>query len=232
MKTALPEPELPLAEHTYRELRKAILRCDFAPGERLRVEELSRRLGVSSSPVREALNRLAQQGIVVMVENRGFRVTPLTPDGVADLVRVRLLVEAEALRDAIAHGDDGWEGAVVAASHSLALAERRLGEEPRALDDEWSARHRGFHLSLYSGCTSPMLLELIDLLFDRAEHYRRWSARHRQAPRSKNDEHQRLKAAVLARDADKAVELLRRHISKTGEMVSSVLEGAPPQWVQ
>jgi GntR family carbon starvation induced transcriptional regulator len=226
------ETELPLAEHAYLELRKAILRCEYQPGERLRVEELSRRFGVSSSPIRESLNRLSQQGLVRTVENRGFRVAPLTSDGVADVVRVRLLVEAEALRDSMAHGDDAWETSVVAAAHALALIERRLGEEPRALDDEWSARHRAFHMSLYSACTSVLLLDMVSLLFDRAEHYRRWSARHRQAPRSKNDEHQKLRTAVLARDTGKALELIGRHTSRTGVLVRAALDGAPPEWVQ
>jgi GntR family carbon starvation induced transcriptional regulator len=232
VKAATAESELPLAEHAYQELRKAILRCEYEPGERLRVEELSRRVGASSSPIREALNRLSQQGLVRTVENRGFRVAPLTSDGVADVVRVRLLIEAEALRDSIAHGDDAWETAVVGAAHALSLVERRLGDEPRALDDEWSARHRAFHMSLFSGCRSLLLLDMVSLLFDRAEHYRRWSARHRQAPRSKNDEHQKLRSAVLARDTDKALELIRRHTSRTGVLVAAALDGGPPEWVQ
>jgi GntR family transcriptional regulator, carbon starvation induced regulator len=224
--------EVPLAEQTYRQLRAAVVRCEYEPGERLRVEELTRRFGVSNSPVREALNRLSEQGLVRAIENRGFRVAPLTVDGVADLVRVRQLVEGEALRDSMAHGDDAWEASVVAAAHALSLAERRLGDEPRALDDAWSARHRDFHLSLYGACTSPLLLDMLGSLFDNAERYRRWSARYRQAPRRKNDEHQRLVGCVLSREADKAVELLRKHIGRTGQLVSAVLQGDPPEWRQ
>lgn len=232
MRIATADSSESLAEHVYRELRKAIVRCEFDPGSRLRVEELTRRFGASSSPVREALNRLAQQGMVRTIENRGFRVTRLSPEGVEDLIRVRLLVECEALRDAMAHGDDAWEAGVVAAAHSLALVERRLGDGPRALDDDWSARHRAYHLSLYAACTSDILRDMVDVLFDRAEHYRRWTAKHRQAPRRKHDEHQRLMSAALARDSDKAVELLRRHIARTGQLVTAVLNGDPPEWVQ
>ncbi len=229
---ARTEAELPVAEQTYRRLRAAIVHCEYEPGERLRVEELTRRLGVSNSPIREALNRLAEQGLVRAIENRGFRVAPLTAEGVNDLVRVRLLVECEALRDSIAHGADPWEASVVAAAHALALAERRLGDAPRALDDEWSTRHRAFHLSLYGACSSTLLLELVDVLFDNAERYRRWSSKYRQAPRRKNDEHQRLMAAVIARETDKALDLLRRHIERTGQLVSAVLSGATPEWRQ
>ncbi len=226
------EAEPPVAEQTYRRLRAAIVRCEYEPGERLRVEELTRRLGVSNSPIREALNRLAEQGLVRAIENRGFRVAPLTVEGVGDLVRVRVLVECEALRDSIANGGDAWEASIVAAAHALSLAERRLGDAPLALDDKWSARHRALHLSFYGACSSALLLELVDVLFDNGERYRRWSSKNRQAPRRKNDEHQRLTAVVLGRDADKAVELLRRHIERTGELVSAALAGATPEWRQ
>lgn len=219
-------PELPVSERAYRALRQAIVRGDFEPGARLRVEELSRLFAVSSSPLREALNRLSEQGLVRALENRGFRVAPLTAAGVSDLARVRTLIECEALRDAIAHGNDAWEAQAVAAGHALALAERRLGDQPRTLDDDWSARHRAFHLGLYAGCTSPLLLDLADVLFDNAERYRRWAARWRQGPRRKHDEHQQLLKAVLARDTDRAVDLLRRHISHTEQLVAAALAGS------
>jgi len=222
---AVEPMELPVAERAYRALRQAIVRGEFEPGARLRVEELSKRFAVSSSPLREALNRLSEQGLVRALENRGFRVAPLTAAGVSDLARVRTLVECEALRDAITHGTDAWEAQAVAAGHALALAERRLGDQPRTLDDDWSARHRAFHLSLYAACSSPLLLDLADVLFDNAERYRRWAGRWRQAPRRKHDEHQRLLKAVLARDIPSAVELLRVHISHTEQLVSAALAG-------
>jgi GntR family carbon starvation induced transcriptional regulator len=222
----------PLAERAYRELRRALVRGDYAPGARLRIEELARRFDVSSSPLREALNRLSGQGLVRVLENRGFRVAPLTAEGVSDLARVRLLVECEALRDSITHGSDAWEAQAVAAGHALALAERRLGNEARALNDDWSARHRRFHLSLYAACTSPLLLEVADVLFDNAERYRRWAARYRQAPRRKHDEHQQLLNAVVARDADKAVALLRTHITRTEQLVATALHGSAGAGVQ
>jgi hypothetical protein len=75
------------------------------------------------------------------------------------------------LRDSIAHGDDACEAQVGAAGHALALAERGLGSEARALDDDGSARHRRFHLGLDAACTSPLLLDLADMLFDNAESY-------------------------------------------------------------
>lgn len=213
------DPALPPGERAYRVLRQAIVRCEYEPGARLRVEELGQRYALSSSPLREALQRLAEQGLVRALENRGFRVSPLTVEGVCDLSRVRQLVEGDALRDAVRHGDDAWEAGCVAAAHALAVREKRLGAGPAALDDDWSARHRAFHLALYAGCSSALLRGLVEVLFDNAERYRRWTARHRRTPRRKHDEHQRLLTAALARDADQAVVLLQQHITATERLV-------------
>lgn len=223
MDPAVDDAPLPPGERAYRVLRQAIVRCEYEPGARLRVEELGQRYALSSSPLREALQRLAEQGLVRALENRGFRVSPLTVEGVSDLCRVRQLVEGEALRDAVVHGDDAWESGCVAASHALAVLEQRLGDGPVALDDEWATRHRAFHLALYAGSRSPLMKGLVEVLFDNAERYRRWTARHRTAPRRKHDEHRRLLAMALSRDADKAVALLQQHITGTERQVVASL---------
>src|SRR6188508_279616 len=93
-------------DRAYQSLRAAIVRCDYEPGARLRVDELTQKLAISSSPLREALSRLAGQGLVQVLENRGFRVAPLSIDGVVDLTRVRILIESETLTDAMEHGND------------------------------------------------------------------------------------------------------------------------------
>ena len=219
-------PDSPAATRTdavFAALRAAIVGCEFAPGERLRIEDLGERFGVSSSPLREALSRLVSLGLVDVFENRGFRVAPITVAGMADLTRVRVLVETEALRDAIAHGDDAWEAGVVAAAHAMSLAEQRLGDAPPALDDDWSVRHRAFHLAILAGTSSPMLRALAEQLFDRAERYRRFAARHAAAPRRKSAEHRQLLDAVLARDADRAEALLVRHVTATEKRVVASL---------
>lgn len=216
--------EIPLAERAYRNLRTAIVRCEFEPGERLRVEELTRRLEVSSSPVREALSRLSELGLVKALDKKGFRVAPISVEGIVDLTRVRHLLECEALRDAIAHGDDAWESSIVSAGHALALSEKRLGSRTVALDNDWSERHRAFHLALYASCASPLLLDFVAELFDRSERYRRYSASHRVTERSKHNEHEELMRAVLSRDADKAIGCLRNHISGTERRVKEALQ--------
>lgn len=192
------------------------------------MEELSQRYAISSSPVREALARLAGQGLVHALENRGFRVAPLTIDRLTDLTRVRLIVEREALREAIRHGDDAWQASVLAAGHMLALAEQRVGTLPVALDEDWSTRHRAFHLALYAGARSPTLQVVVSDLFDAADRYRRFSAAHRRTARGKRREHQELQDAVLGHDEARALGLLAAHISSTEQHVCAALLSMGP----
>ena len=204
-------------------MKRAILSCELPPGTKLKVEALSREYGLSSSPIREALNRLTQEGIVRASENKGFRVASISIGDFAEISRLRNLLEGETLADAIEYGDDAWEGNVLAAFHRLSIVEKRIAKGPVALDDDWSERHKAFHFALFAACPSALLLEMVDSLFDRAERYRRFSALHRQAERHKGNEHQALLKAALARDKDKAVALLRQHIDHTRDSVSQAL---------
>jgi GntR family carbon starvation induced transcriptional regulator len=213
-------------DRAYQTLRAAIVRCEYEPGARLRVDELTQKLSVSSSPLREALSRLAGQGLVQALENRGFRVAPLSQAGLVDLTRVRLLIECETLCDALQNGNDAWESEIVAAAHRLSLAEQRLNGGSAILDDDWSQRHRAFHMAIYSGARSSLLKSMVENLFDAAERYRRFSASHRKMRRNKNAEHQELMRATLSRDKKKAVELLKQHISSTERNVTAAFQSA------
>ena len=216
-----------LIDVALQQMKKSIICCELAPGEKLKVAELSKSYGLSSSPIREALNRLAQEGIVEANENKGFRVTELSMEDFREITRLRCLLESEALADAIAHGDDAWEANVLGAFHRLGLIEKKLGKVAVVLDDDWAQRHKAYHFALFSACPSPLLLRMIDSLFDRAERYRRFSALHRTSERRKGDEHKQLMDAALARDSEKAVDLLKRHINgtlvHTGEALSRQL---------
>lgn len=226
MENLLTEPAsgTSLIEVALHKMKRSIVCCELAPGSKLKVDALSKAYGLSSSPIREALNRLAQEGIVHASDNKGFRVAPISVEDFNEVSRVRSLLEGEALSDAIEYGDDAWEGNVLAAFHRLNIVEKRLGSGPVALDDEWAERHKAFHFAMYSACPSPLILSMIDSLFDRAERYRRYSALHRQTERHKSNEHQTLMKAALSRDKEKAVKLLRQHIGRTKDSVREAIE--------
>src|SRR6185369_893482 len=141
--------DLPLAERAFRLLRGRILRCEIEPGAKLKIEALQREHGLSSSPLREALNRLVQESLVKTDERRGFWAAPVTISDLRDVTRMRLLLDCEALKDSIARGDDAWEAGALAAFHQLAKVEARItGPGPLALNAEWSVLHKQFHFAL------------------------------------------------------------------------------------
>lgn len=214
----------PLIDVALLKMKKAIVCCELAPGEKLKVAELSKAYGLSSSPIREALNRLTQDGIVEASENKGFKVAPISKEDYKEISRLRCLLETEALSESIQNGDDEWEAAVLGAFHRLNLVEKKLTGSTLALDDEWSTRHKAFHFALFGGCSSHLLLRMVDSLFDRAERYRRFSAHQRVKSRDKSGEHQALMNAALERDSEKAVLLLRSHITSTLDRVVEAID--------
>lgn len=221
-------PGLPLSELAYRTLRGRILRCEIEPGEKLKIDTLQREHGLSSSPLREALNRLVTEGLVQSDERRGFRAAPVSGDDLKDVTRLRLLLDAEALTESMRVGDDGWEARIVSAQHGLARIEERAAEAgantPLTLNAEWSVRHKDFHMGLLSASSSPKLLLMCANLFDQAERYRRLSMRFRKEPRHKAAEHRRIMDAVIRRDHAAALALLRDHTERTADNVLAAFE--------
>jgi GntR family carbon starvation induced transcriptional regulator len=216
--------EMPLSERAFQLLRGKILRCEYEPGCKLKMDMLQRDLGLSSSPLREALSRLVVEGIVVSDERRGFSAAPVSLEDLRELTRLRLMFDGEALAESIECGGDQWEANIVAAFHWLSRIEGRHREGPLTLDADWTLRHKDFHMALLAGCSSGKLLRLSSGLFDQSERYRRLSIRHRIEPRHKVAEHAQLMDVVLARKKDEAIRLLRDHIERTAENVAAVLE--------
>jgi DNA-binding GntR family transcriptional regulator len=215
-----------LTEDVQLELREEILRGTLAPGEKLLVQPLSRRLGVSLSVVREALSRLAEQGLVRSAPQLGFTVRPLSLDDLADLTRVRSDIEDLMIRRAVAEGDLAWEASVVAAHHRLAGTPLQLDGQ---LNPAWRTAHAAFHAAVTDGCQSPLLRALRLGLFDQAELYRAWSVRASQS-RDVAQEHAAVCAAVVDRDAGRTAALAAAHIQRTTDLlVAAELAGASQQ---
>ena len=143
---------------------------------------------------------------------RGFRVAPMSLADLEDLTRTRTLLECAALRDSIELGDDEWEARVVGAYHRLSRAEERLANDPAGVFDEWEARNRAFHEALISACPSRWILRFQALLYQQSHRYRRLSAMTTPVPASVHEEHRRIFEAALARDAERADQLIAQHI--------------------
>lgn len=221
------ERDLSLVHQGYQALRNGLVLGQYPPGTKLKIDTLQQSLGFSSSPLREALNRLFAEGLVEVDEGRGFRAAQISIQELKELTYLRILLEGDALRHSVTHGDDEWEGRIVSAFHKLKRLEDRIPEVgesdlgPSA--EEWSARHRDFHMALLSGSPYPRQRHMCGILYDQAERYRRF-ARQSPQPRKKSAEHKKLEEAVLSRDVDRAVELLTAHIQRTADRVGAILE--------
>lgn len=201
-------------EELYDVLRSELLNGVLCPGQKLRMVELAARFGVSQSVVREALTRLAEQGLLVSTPQRGFRVRELSIEDITDLTETRVEVESVALRLAIDRGDVHWETGVLTAHHILDQTPITKGDG-ETVSETWSACHRDFHRALLAGCGNARLQTIAQALRDSAELYRRWwwvlaDEHHRDIV----GEHRQLKELALARDADAATKLLAEHIER------------------
>ena len=200
-------------------LRADIIGCDFQPEARLRLEELRERYGAGASPIREALMRLEAEGLVILEQNRGFRVSPISRAHLLDLSANRVEIEGIAIRWAIERGGVAWEADIVAAFHRLRRHDKSEAGRPGHVSEAWRREHRDFHHALVAGCGSPLLLSTREALFDQAERYVALSIAQRSPPRDDVAEHRRLMEAMLARDPDGAIAANRQHIERTTEKV-------------
>ncbi|MGB7855041.1 MAG: GntR family transcriptional regulator [Pseudolabrys sp.] len=208
-------------ERVYRRLRNDIIFGRLAPAQKLKLEALKDSYGISISTLRELLNRLTSEGLIVAESARGFEVAPVSAENFRELANLRLLLESHALRRSFALGDIDWEGRVVAAHHKLAMMEKRtLAGDRRGL--EVLKRYDSeFHQSLLSACGSRVLLDCHAAVFDKYVRYLMIAIVFRSAASA---EHQKLLECALNRDAKTAQSLLATHIT---DCVSYTLANAP-----
>lgn len=217
-----------LTHGAYAELRSELLACNFAPGEKLKIDDLCRRFAVGSSAVREALSRLASEGFVVSEPQRGFRVAPLSVDALRDLTDVRCSIEALCLRGAIEKGGLEWQSQVVAALHRLTHTPVWADKAARRYSNEYARAHETFHEVLAAGCGSPWLLHLRAVLFNHSARYRWFTGPLSKVDRDLDKEHREIAEAALARDSERAVTLMNAHLQLTAKIVLDAVSGREP----
>lgn len=207
-----------LTTSVFERLRSDILSGAIPPGEKLRIDVLRERYQVGASPLREAMNRLVALHLVEQVEQRGFRVTVITPEQVEELARTRCWISEIAVREAIAHGDAAWEEEVVLAHHRL-----RRCHEQGGFHEDWGILHRRYHAALIAACPSQWIREFHATLFDLSDRVRHLSVRENEDSRDVLAEHQAITDAVVSRDTPRAVELLNAHFRLTAKIAVAVM---------
>jgi DNA-binding GntR family transcriptional regulator len=186
------------------EIRRAILTRRLLPGQPLVEMELASQLGVSKTPVREALKILSGSGLVTFSPYKGASVRVVDRDLAMAVYDVRLLLEPEAVGRAVRNQADFALAASALESASVAI---ESGDHA-----ELSLLNRGFHQAMYTGCGNPLLISVLDDLRDRAALISVVGWETSPSWEIEWQEHQAILAAATAGEGDKATELTRRHI--------------------
>lgn len=210
-------------ERAYQRLRQEILLGELAANERLRVADLEARFHLGLTPIREALARLASEGLVSMEANRGARVLEVSPTELADLMKARREIERLCLSESIRRGDSRWEADVIAALHVLGRTPLPDGSDS-ATNLEWETQHRRFHAALVSACGSEWLLRFWNQLMDHSQRYRKVRLKGQLMARDVQADHQAILDAVLRRDAAAAVALMERHLLDTEKAAHAAMQ--------
>lgn len=219
----------PAPDHAYSQVKADIIRGVFHPGEKLLMAMLTMRYGIGVGPLREVLSRLVSERLVVAINQKGYRVAPMSVAEMVDIYDARANLEGLILALAIERGDDAWEAQIIAASHTLSkVVELSTPEEMLSI---WDARHRAFHNAIASGCGSKNLLQARAYLLDQAERYRHiWLKRtvfSDHALGAKREEHAELVSAILARNKSKATQLITQHLMTPVPVIRQILTEEP-----
>ena len=209
-----------MAEAALAELREAIVLGEIVPGTPLRLEDLAASLGMSISPIREAVRQLEALGLAEHIPHHGAKVTALDVAELKDLFQVRLVLETMAVRRAAERfGDE--DRARASELLEECVDARGRGDVRRAM-----RAHTDFHFALYEAAGSPWLVRLIRPAWESCERYRAaLLAQHG----SLQDRHAAIDAALLeacsAHDPELAAAKLSEHLELFGDFYSHELGG-------
>jgi DNA-binding GntR family transcriptional regulator len=196
------------SELAYNSVRQKILSGEFAPGSVINQATLARTIGISTTPLREALRRLKTEGLVELDAHRDARVTELKAEEARDLLEMRRSL-------------DPLAASLAAQRRTKAdIAEIRAaldGLEPLPGDPEYAhlLHHRRFHAAIYRASHNDLLIETLEGLWDKADRYRRLALeveRGSVARAKKAQEHRSLAEMVVAGDGDVAAAVMTEHI--------------------
>jgi DNA-binding GntR family transcriptional regulator len=205
-------PQLPtIGESTYQRIRADIVFGRLPPGKKLKLDRLKADYGASVSTLREILNRLHSERLVVAEGQKGFVVSPVSIANLREIAALRQLLECRALEQSFRAGDMEWEGRVVAAHHRLARMEERMAQGDSSGTEEWKQYDWQFHQALISACGSRMLIDTHAAVFDKYLRYQMIALSYRGEIAAR--EHALLLECAMQRDATRASEVLTRHVA-------------------
>jgi DNA-binding GntR family transcriptional regulator len=198
-------------------IRSAIVQGELQLGEQVSEAQLAQRMGVSKTPVREALLKLKGEGLVEIHPQRGTFVFLLDPERVGQLCRYRATIETAALREAAA-----IDAPKLAADMAARVAGMKKAQRARD-EDELARLDMDFHWQFFVHSPNPYLVAGYEVIRSQLI-----AMRHRAPIDNPVSSHQVLVDAVAARDIDRACDLLVRHVCENEERYSAACRAGGP----
>jgi DNA-binding GntR family transcriptional regulator len=212
--TSVPLQAVTKGKAVYIETRSRILKGTLAPGSAVNQEALAADLGVSITPLREALRRLEMEGLIRLEAHRTMIITPLTSQELDEMYAIRTELDPFAAGLAAANALESELELI------QRLAQQEIATEP-VLQLE---RNRGFHRAVYSSCGNAALISLLEQLWDRTDRYRLILIREELMDGSTSrQEHIDIAHAIATRKGDLAARLMRAHIERSHTRIASVV---------
>jgi GntR family transcriptional regulator, rspAB operon transcriptional repressor len=218
-----PTPELAsvLPDRLCRILKRRILTCALLPGQRLRERDLCDELRISRTPLREALNRLVFEGLVVPMPYRGYAVAPLSLAGVREIAEIRRINEPEAAALAAPR----ITPAQVARLGQVATASYTPGNRAAALG--YLRKNAAFHLEIVRATGNGRLQAIVMAALDQFQRPDYLGLElGSDSAENVGQEHLRIVEALRARDPDRARVLMAEHVAHAGERVIAALQAS------
>jgi len=206
-----------LAQKAYDIIRGEILNCALAPGQQIVQARLVEKYGLGLTPIREALQRLAHEGLVQPYPRFGYIVSPVTEEMVRHLYEVRMILEAAAVRLAVERASDA-QLRQIAENARFTYIYKNHEQYVRFLE-----RNAAFHDSIALLAGNPRLAEVLGGLLDELSRIFHLGLDLRDSADEMQSEHTALAEALLARDADRAGQVLREQITRSQQRVLEAL---------
>jgi DNA-binding GntR family transcriptional regulator len=209
----------PLAEQAYQEIRARILDNLWSPGYQALEQEVALALGMSRTPVHEALMRLQQEGLVEVAPRRGMRVLPVSPTDMREIYEI--LTALECMAAEILGKRTPSQQELKPLVEATQLMEAALQREDL---DAWAKADETFHMALVKLAGNRMLLETVMGYWDRAHRARMFTLRLRPKPVNSTKEHMQLVDMLAAGDGAGAAQVNRAHRERASRELLAIFE--------
>lgn len=208
-----------LVDGAYQSMRRRILDNVWVPGYQALEQEVALELGMSRTPVREALIRLSQEGLVEVVPRRGMRVLPVSPNDMKEIYEVLTALESMAAEILATRKPSEAElKPLISATLNM---EKALQKNDL---DAWAAADELFHEQLVKMAGNKKLLDTVMSFWDRAHRARMFTLRLRQLPINSTKEHMAMVDRIRKGDAAGASTVNREHRQRAGRELLLIFE--------